>query len=99
MWVQGLHLGDLPSDLDNSIYQDETHGATAPVTLINRLGSVSIIYAFADESGGEYWGNDLLQGVVLSPGTSSLSTWRPTISMISRLRTSTAPPIPSGRCP
>lgn len=57
-----------PSDLDNSTYVDETHGATAPVTLINRLGSVSIIYAFTDESGGEYWGNDLLEGVVLSPG-------------------------------
>jgi hypothetical protein len=57
-----------PSDLDNSIYQDETHGPTAPVTLINRLGNASIIYAFSDESGGEYWGSDLLEGVVLSPG-------------------------------
>jgi len=57
-----------PSDLDNSVYQDETHGPTAPITLINRLGNVSIVYAFADESGGEYWGNDLLEGVVLSPG-------------------------------
>ncbi|MCK5786550.1 MAG: hypothetical protein KAH54_08325 [Candidatus Sabulitectum sp.] len=52
-------------DLDNTLYEDETHGATAPVSLINRLGNASILYAFEDESGGEYWGDDLLEGDVL----------------------------------
>ena len=55
------------SDLDNSIYEDETHGASAEVTLINRIGNMSILYAFEDESGGEYWGADLLEGYILEP--------------------------------
>jgi len=56
------------SDLDNSIYEDETHGASSPVTLINRLGNVSILYAFEAETNGEFWGDDLLEGDALSPG-------------------------------
>ncbi len=54
-------------DLDNTLYEDETHGASAPVSLINRLGNVSILYAYEDESGGESWGDDLMEGDVLEP--------------------------------
>jgi len=60
-WVISQH------DLDNSIYEDETSGASASVSVINRLGSVSIVQAFGDESGGEYWGEDLLEGDILAP--------------------------------
>ena len=48
------------TDLDNTIYFDETHGETAPITFINRLGSIPITLAFGDVSGGEYWGDNLL---------------------------------------
>jgi hypothetical protein len=53
------------SDLDNSTYEDETHGASAPIFLTNRLGNVNILHAYEDESGGKSWGPDLLEGDVL----------------------------------
>lgn len=63
----GLTWAISSSDRDNTMYEDETHGASAAVTLINRLGNVNILYAYKDESGGEYWGADLLDGDVLEP--------------------------------
>ena len=53
-----------PRDLDNSTYYDETSGETAPISFINRLGSLSITMAFSDVSGGEYWSADILSSTI-----------------------------------